>query len=186
MNRRLEGKVAVITGAAGNIGHATALRFLEEGACVVAVDHNEAGLQAIGSSDNNFLAIAADVTSESDALRVVDQVIERFGKIDVFFANAGVEGVVRNPLDYPIDAYERIMNVNVKGVFIAMKHIAPKMSEVDPISRTPYCSHRRSPRCPIPNRLTRRNFESKWSSWFELAANPASWPKSLAVTPPAS
>lgn len=129
MNRRLEGKVAVITGAAGNIGHATALRFLEEGACVVAVDHNEAGLQAICSSDNNFLAIAADVTSESDALRVVDQVIERFGRIDVFFANAGVEGVVRNPLDYPIDAYERIMNVNVKGVFIAMKHIAPKMSD---------------------------------------------------------
>jgi tripartite-type tricarboxylate transporter receptor subunit TctC len=46
--------------------------------------------------------------------------------------------------------------------------------EVDPISRTPYCSCRRSPRCPIPNRLTRRNFESKWSSRFELAANPAS------------
>jgi UvrD/REP helicase N-terminal domain/Sel1 repeat len=61
-----------------------------------------------------------------------------------------------------------------------------KEVEVDPISRTPYCSYRRSPRCPIPNRLTRRNFESKWSSWFELAANLASWPKSLAVTPPAS
>jgi len=58
--------------------------------------------------------------------------------------------------------------------------------EVDPISRTPYCSYRRSPRCPIQNRLTRRNFESRWSSWFELAANLASWPKNLAVTPPAS
>jgi hypothetical protein len=55
--------------------------------------------------------------------------------------------------------------------------------EVDPISRTPYCSFRRSPRCPIPNRRTRRNFVSSWSSWFVPARSLQSWPKSLAATP---
>ncbi len=127
---RLKGKVAVITGAAGNIGHATALRFLAEGAQVVAVDRNAEGLRAIwDSNDDNLLAVCGDVTSESDTLNLLDAAMTRFGRIDIFFANAGVEGVVRHLPDYPTDVLDSIMAVNVKGVFLAMKHIAPKMSE---------------------------------------------------------
>jgi NAD(P)-dependent dehydrogenase (short-subunit alcohol dehydrogenase family) len=127
---RLNGKVAVITGAAGNIGQATALRFLAEGARVVAVDRNAEGLRTIrDSNDDNLLTVSGDVTSESDTLNLLDAAMKRFGKIDIFFANAGVEGVIRHLPDYPTDVLDNIMAVNVKGVFLAMKHIAPRMSD---------------------------------------------------------
>ena len=130
MTGRLKGKVAVITGAAGNIGLATAERFLAEGASVIAVDRNTEGLKAIkNSTADNLLAISGDVTSETDTLSLLEAATKRFGRIDIFFANGGVEGVIRHVPDYPMDAYDRIMEVNVKGVFLAMKHIAPHMSE---------------------------------------------------------
>ena len=120
----------MITGAAGNIGQATASRFLAEGAQVVVVDRNAGGLRAIwDSNDDNVLVVAGDVTSEPDTLNLLDVAMKRFGRIDIFFANAGVEGVIRHLPDYPIDVLDSIMAVNVKGVFLAMKHIAPKMND---------------------------------------------------------
>ena len=94
--KRLERKVAVITGGAGGIGQATARLFVEEGASVLLVDLADDALrravQAIGG--DRVSAAVADVTQAEHARRYVQTAIERYGGIDIFFANAGVEGVV--------------------------------------------------------------------------------------------
>jgi len=95
---RLENKTAVITGGAGSIGKTTAKLFLDEGAMVVLVDLNDEALQKAAEElggGENVVTCAADVTKAEDVKNYVKKAVEAFGKIDVFFNNAGIEGVVK-------------------------------------------------------------------------------------------
>jgi NAD(P)-dependent dehydrogenase (short-subunit alcohol dehydrogenase family) len=127
--KRLEGKVAVITGGAGGIGAATGRLFAEEGASVLLVDLAAAALQqavqAIG--DEHVSAVVADVTQAEQVQRYVQTAIDRYGGIDVYFANAGVEGVVAPITEYPDDVFDRVMAVNVRGVWLGLKHVMAQM-----------------------------------------------------------
>lgn len=129
--KSLENKNAVITGGAGAIGKTTAQRFLEEGARVLLVDLNEDDLkevvEALGS-DDAFYAVA-DVSSEDDVKSYADVAKKQFGKVDIFFNNAGVEGVVKPVQDYPTEEFDKLMGVNVRGAWLGMKYIIPLMKE---------------------------------------------------------
>ncbi|HWE10977.1 MAG TPA: SDR family oxidoreductase [Solirubrobacteraceae bacterium] len=121
---RLAGKVALITGGAGSIGLATARAFVTAGAQTVIVDLDEGGLErAAATVGSDRLAWqAANVTSAHDVERAVATVIERFGRLDCAFANAGVFGVVAPVTEYPPDVFERVMAVNVMGSFLVAQH----------------------------------------------------------------
>ena len=126
MRGRFEDRVAVITGAAGGIGRAAVERFVEEGAWVVAVDLDPAALeQALNVSEGRILPIAADVAREDDVTRFLGEAVGRYGGVDFVFNNAGIEGAVAPIEDYPTELYERVMSVNVTGVFLGIKHAIP-------------------------------------------------------------
>lgn len=127
---RLDGRVAVVTGAAGGIGSASIKLLAERGAKIVAVDRKRADLEAAVRelpTSAQALAIAADVTSEDEVKDYVRATVEKFGTIDVFYNNAGVEGDVKPITDYTLEAFRRVLDVNVVGVFLGLKHVLPVM-----------------------------------------------------------
>lgn len=128
---KLDGRVAVITGGSGGIGRAAAKLFVNEGAKVLLVDLEERALrgaiEAIG--ENHASSVCADVTSDDDAQRYVKTAVERYGRIDVYLANAGIEGSVKPIPDYPIEVFDRVIAVNVRGVWLGMKHVIPVMTK---------------------------------------------------------
>ncbi len=120
MAGRLEGKVAVITGAAGGIGAATAELFLAEGATVVGADLAEDGV--------GTLSLAVDVTDEDAVRNMYARTVKEFGRIDVLFNNAGIspdDDV--SVLDTSFEAYQRVQDVNLKSVFFCCKHGIPHL-----------------------------------------------------------
>lgn len=130
--KRLENKVAIITGGAGGIGKESAKRFLEEGAKVVLVDlfqdsldQTKAELDKLGE----VITIQADVSQEEDVKNYVDKTVEKFGKIDVFFNNAGIEGKVAPITDQKVEDLDKVLAVNVRGVFLGLKHVLAVMKE---------------------------------------------------------
>jgi 3alpha(or 20beta)-hydroxysteroid dehydrogenase len=129
MDRRFEGKVVVITGAGGGIGRAAALRFASEGARIVAVDVAADALKetmgAVERSGGEALAVEADVSRAADVERYVAAARQRWGGIDCFFNNAGILGAVSPLVDYPEETFDRVMAVNVKGVWLGLKLVAP-------------------------------------------------------------
>ncbi len=128
---RLEGKVAVITGAAGGIGRAAARLFADEGARLALVDLDETALQdtvrSIGEDRASYTV--ADVTQPDQTQAYVNAAVNRWGGIDVFLANAGVEGTLSPIPDYPIDIFDRVMAVNVRGVWLGIKYVVPVMRQ---------------------------------------------------------
>ena len=126
---RLEGKVAVITGATGGIGSAAARLFAEEGARVALVDLDEAALQDVVSSigDDRASYTVADVTQPEQSQAYINAAVERWGGVDVLLANAGIEGTLSPIPDYPIDEFDRVMAVNVRGVWLGIKYVVPVM-----------------------------------------------------------
>jgi NAD(P)-dependent dehydrogenase (short-subunit alcohol dehydrogenase family) len=127
---RLDGKVAVITGAAGVIGSATARLLAERGARIVAVDRNEQDLKAAIRdlpASAQALAVTADVTSEEAVAGYVRAATDKFGTIDVFYNNAGIEGDIAPITKYSLETFRRVLDVNVVGVFLGMKHVLPVM-----------------------------------------------------------
>lgn len=129
---RLKNKVAVITGGAGGIGLATAKLFLNEGAAgILLVDHDENKLKDAAKQlepDKNAF-FAADVSKNEEVKAYTEKAVEEFGRIDILFLNAGIEGVVQSLTDYPEDIYDKVMAVNVKGTWLGMKHVFPVMKE---------------------------------------------------------
>ena len=121
---RLTGKTAIITGAAGGIGSAAIKRFVAEGAKVLAVDIDESGLsRALDDIDGDRgSAMVADVTEEHDVARSVDAAVSRYGKLDIALLNAGIEGQVAPITDYPEDVFDRVLAINVRGVWLGLKH----------------------------------------------------------------
>ena len=121
--RQLENKVAIITGGAGSIGKTTAKLFLDYGAKVFLVDLNEDSLKKVADElgSKNIKYAAADVTKSEDVKRYATEAVNAFGTIDIFFNNAGIEGVVKPTVDYPEDIFDKVIAVNVKGVFLGNK-----------------------------------------------------------------
>ena len=127
---KLKDKVCVITGAAGGIGKATAELFLSHGAKVMLVDLNEEYLKNIsGSMDPDRTAFfAADVSKLRDTKAFTEATVSRFGRIDVAFLNAGTEGKFIPISEYPEDLFDRIIAVNLKGVWLGCQQIIPRMN----------------------------------------------------------
>jgi NAD(P)-dependent dehydrogenase (short-subunit alcohol dehydrogenase family) len=127
---RLDGRIAVVTGAAGFIGAATIRLLAERGARIVAVDRREQDLKtAIKDlpATAQALAIAADVSSEDEVADYVGAAVAKFGTIDVFYNNAGIEGDVAPITQYSLASFRRVLDVNVVGVFLGLKHVLPVM-----------------------------------------------------------
>jgi NAD(P)-dependent dehydrogenase (short-subunit alcohol dehydrogenase family) len=127
---RLDGRVAVVTGAAGFIGRATIRLLAERGARIVAIDRREQDLQTAIKDlppSAQALAIAADVSDENEVADYVRAAVAKFGTIDVFHNNAGVEGDIAPITKYSLETFRRVIDVNVVGVFLGLKHVLPVM-----------------------------------------------------------
>jgi NAD(P)-dependent dehydrogenase (short-subunit alcohol dehydrogenase family) len=133
MEQPLEGRVAVITGAGGGIGRASALTLAAHGCDVVAVDLSDesagATATAVRELGRRAIAVAADVSLEEDVQRYVAQAIEGFGQIDVVFNNAGIEGAVAPIEGYAPATFDRVIAVNLRSVFLALREVLPHMRE---------------------------------------------------------
>jgi NAD(P)-dependent dehydrogenase (short-subunit alcohol dehydrogenase family) len=129
--KQLENKVAIITGGAGSIGKTTAKLFLEEGAKVLLVDISETQLNKVASElgSKNVAYYVADASKAIEVDGYVNEAVKLFGKIDVFFNNAGIEGVVKPIVDYPEEVFDQVMAVNVKGIWLGNKYVLPQMNE---------------------------------------------------------
>ncbi|MFZ5733118.1 MAG: SDR family NAD(P)-dependent oxidoreductase [Pseudomonadota bacterium] len=127
----LKDKVCIVTGAAGSLGRAVAARFVEEGARVMMVDRDIAPLadavRTLDASPGQVATVAADVADSAATRAYVDATIAAFGSVDVLFSNAGISGPILPVTDYPEDVFDRVMAVNVKGSFLACKHVLPVM-----------------------------------------------------------
>jgi len=125
------GKVAVITGGGGDIGRASALGFAARGAKVVVVDLDEdagkasADLVRQGGGDARF--VRADVTRATDVRGYVQASVDAYGAIDCFFNNAGIEGSIAPTQDYDEAMFDKVIGVNLKGVFLGLRHVLPVM-----------------------------------------------------------
>ncbi len=127
--KRLEGKVAIITGGAGGIGRATAKQFLIEGAEVLLFDFNEENIIETYEQleSNNLSYFVGDVTRFEDNLKAVEIAKEKYGGLDIFVANAGIEGDIKTIEEYDIDRFDQVIAVNVKGPFLGLKAAIPVM-----------------------------------------------------------
>jgi 3-oxoacyl-[acyl-carrier protein] reductase len=130
---RLDGRVAVVTGAGSGIGAASALAMAKEGARVVVVDLNEASakstVEQIEKAGGQGIAVRADVTRAADNQMVVERAVATWGRLDVFFANAGVPQSPQNVEDVDEALFDRIMAVNVKSVWLGAKYALPIMKK---------------------------------------------------------
>jgi 3-oxoacyl-[acyl-carrier protein] reductase len=128
---RLSDRVAIVTGAASGIGAASALAMAREGARVLVVDLNEAGakktVEQIEKAGGQAAAARADVTRAADNQAVVEQAVARWGRLDVFYANAGVPQWKTDVEDVEEAVFDQIFAVNVKGVWLAAKYALPVM-----------------------------------------------------------
>ncbi|MGO3152584.1 MAG: SDR family NAD(P)-dependent oxidoreductase [Galactobacter sp.] len=128
----LEGKTAVVTGAAGELGFASASAMAELGANVVLVDLNSEALEARVEqlpAGTEVHTVTADVTDEADVQRYVREAVDRFGSIDAFHNNAGIEGASAPVWDYAEADFQKVMQVNVVGAFLGLKYVGRVMKE---------------------------------------------------------
>jgi NAD(P)-dependent dehydrogenase (short-subunit alcohol dehydrogenase family) len=130
-NASFAGKVAFVTGAANGIGRAAALAFAREGASVVVADVSEQGNQEtarmIEEVGGRALAIRCDVTRTEDVKAALDKAVEAFGRLDFAFNNAGVEQATKATADLTEQGWDRIISIDLRGVFLCMKYEIPLM-----------------------------------------------------------
>ncbi len=135
MPGRIEGKVAVITGAASGIGREGAILFAEEGAKVVGADIAEEGLrgtvETIEAAGGSAIGVTTDVSNEQEVQRLVDRAIEAYGRIDILWNNAGIlqDAPYRYAYveDLPKEVWDRVVGTNLTAVFLGCKYVAPHM-----------------------------------------------------------
>src|SRR4051794_9000546 len=128
-NGSFAGKVAFVTGAANGIGRAAALAFAREGASVVVADVSEQGNQEtarmIEGTGGRALAVGCDVSQAEDIEAALDQAVETFGRLDFAFNNAGIEQPLTATADLTETTWDRIVDINLRGVFLCMRHEVP-------------------------------------------------------------
>lgn len=125
---RLAGKTAIITGAAAGIGLAASRLFAREGARLLLVDRAEAPLSTF-ARELGAGHVVADVTRVEDTQRYVAAAVERLSGIDILLANAGVLGDVKPITDYPVETFDRVIAINVRGVWLGLKYVMPEMAK---------------------------------------------------------
>lgn len=124
---KLEGKIAIITGAGSGIGRATAQRFAQEGARLVIGDMSEGVFETASSIGDAAIAMQMDAGNEADVEKLVATAVDRFGGLDIAYANAGISGGLTGILDHTVEQWETILRVNLIGPFLVIKHAAPVM-----------------------------------------------------------
>jgi NAD(P)-dependent dehydrogenase (short-subunit alcohol dehydrogenase family) len=128
---RLDGKVAIITGGSGGIGAEAGRVFAREGAKILLVDLQEEPLkqavQSIGGAAASYTV--ADVTQPEQVQAYVRTAVERYEGVDISLQNAGIEGVVQPITDYPLDIFDKVLAVNVRGVWLGVKYLMPEMKK---------------------------------------------------------
>jgi NAD(P)-dependent dehydrogenase (short-subunit alcohol dehydrogenase family) len=130
--KRLEGKSAVVTGAASGIGRASAILFAEQGAKVVAVDRApevEQTVATIRSAGGKAIALVRDVSSEASVAEIMATAVREFGGLDVCYANAGVSGGFIPLLETTVEQFTDVLNINLVGAFLTLKYAAQIMVE---------------------------------------------------------
>jgi len=132
MSGLLNGKIAIVTGAASGIGAAAAKRFAAEGASVACVDYNLDGanstLKSIRDAGGKAIAVRADVSSEADAENMVRETVKAFGNPTIVYANAGVAGS-GSAADVTMDSWTRVVAINLTGVWLSSRYLLPMMIE---------------------------------------------------------
>ena len=125
---RFRDKVALVTGGGGALGRASAIRFANEGARVVVADMDGDSAQAVAAEIGSAaISIAADVTCLEDCEAMIQAARDSFGKLDVVFANAGIGGEKVEFVDMPLDEWDRVMDVNLRGMVLTCKAAAPAL-----------------------------------------------------------
>lgn len=131
MYEDLKDKVVLITGGGGGLGAGAAKAFLAAGAKVAIVDISEDGLKQtvdnLGAGQDRLIYIQADVSQAEDVKNYVDTTVEKFGRIDVFFNNAGIEGKVARIEDQNIEDFDRVIDINVRGTWMGLHYVLPVM-----------------------------------------------------------
>ncbi len=135
MENKLEGKVAFVTGAGSGIGRATALAFAREGASVAVADiseqDNQETVRMIEEEGEQLggraLAVKCDVSKVEDVRSALDKTIETFGRLDIAFNNAGIEYIIKPAAEVTEEEWDRIMDIDLRGVFLCMKYEIPLM-----------------------------------------------------------
>ena len=132
---RFSGKTIVITGGGSGLGRATAVRLASEGAQLTLVDISEDGLRdsveavRAAEADASVITVVADVSKEADVEAYVAATIEKFGAIDGFFNNAGIEGKQNPTESYTNDEFQRVLSINLSGAFLGLEKVLPHMRE---------------------------------------------------------
>ena len=130
-SNRFPGKIAFVTGAASGIGRATAVAFAREGARVAVLDRTEDALRqtadAIKDAGGEVLVIGCDVSVPEQVEAAVARTVETFGRLDIAFNNAGVENKAAPVHEIELDEWDRILNINLRGTFVCMKHELAQM-----------------------------------------------------------
>lgn len=133
MQISFENKVALVTGAASGLGLATVKAFAEAGASVVLADWNESEVQAaakdLASNGHKTLAVRCDVSDDAQVESMVKQTVATFGRLDAAYNNAGIQNVLAETADSPRDDYDRVMAINLRGVWSCMKFELQQMRE---------------------------------------------------------
>lgn len=124
----LENKVAIVTGAASGIGKCIAELFVKEGAKVTVADWNEEeGKKVADALGPNAIFIKADASSAKDNERLVEETVAKFGKLDIAINNAGIVGAFAVTGEYGVEDWDKVINVNLNGVFYGMRYQLPAM-----------------------------------------------------------
>lgn len=128
---KLDGKVSIITGASSGIGRATALLFAKEGSSVVVADlkdkEGEETVSEIKKIGGNAIFVHTDVSSSEAVKNLVEAAVKEFGRLDVMYNNAGIEGPMAMTDKYPDDMFDKVIAINLKGAFNGIKHATAQM-----------------------------------------------------------